>query len=160
MEQWEEQMKHLCWFYKQMTNLTGKHICEYTSFNKGILLLIIIPLKSSSYTGRTKIDRLLYLAVNCPPLRQVCSSAAAELIKSTTTDTTLYYRAIHIHNTSAQSGAQLTAKDQLLAADETWSMQSHKSNQDELEKLDLELRHYQNNLIKESVRVSVLIRSI
>lgn len=109
---------------------------------------------SSSYTGRTRIDRLLFLAVNCPPLRQVCSSAAVDLIKSNTTDVTLYSRALQIHNTSAESGEPLIAKEHRLAADSAWYDRSQKSNNDELEKLDLELRHYQNNLIKESVRVS------
>lgn len=69
---------------------------------------------------------------------------------------TLYNRALLIHNTSAQAGQPLIAKEQQIEADTTWYEQSQKNNQEELEKLDLELRHYQNNLIKESVRVSAL----
>lgn len=111
-------------------------------------------LYSSSYTGRTKIERLLFLAERCPELRQICSSAAIEIITSTTTDVALYNKALLVRNTGAQAGQPLIAKEQRREADTTWYEHSQKSNQEELEKLDLELRHYQNNLIKESVRVS------
>lgn len=134
--------------------LIGKHICEYVAENTRHLAEFLF---SSSYTGRTKIDRLLYLAQNCPPLRQVCSTAAAELITSTTTDTALYHRALQIRNTLPDSGEPWITMDKRLPSDEAWIMSTQKSNQDELEKLDLELRHYQNNLIKESVRVSITV---
>jgi COP9 signalosome complex subunit 1 len=119
------------------------------------IALYIAQLISSPYTGRTRIDRLLFLSSQCPQLRIVCSTAAIQLIKSSTTDVTLYNRALTLRNTTAEEGEPLLPKDQRLAADTEWYDRSQKSNQNELEKLDLELRHYQNNLIKESVRVSI-----
>ncbi|UZJ52238.1 hypothetical protein CBS101457_001558 [Exobasidium rhododendri] len=106
------------------------------------------------YTGRTRIDRLLFLASRSPSLRIPCSTAAILLIKSGTTDVTLYNRALMLRNTTADAGQPLLPKEQRMPADGDWCEKSQKNNQNELEKLDLELRHYQNNLIKESVRMT------
>lgn len=93
------------------------------------------------------------MASRCPQLRESCSDAALDLIQSTTTDVTLYHHALTMRNTWGQPGLPLLPLDQRKAADSDWCDQSVKKNQNELEKLEVELRHYQNNLIKESVRV-------
>lgn len=68
----------------------------------------------------------------------------------------LYHRALSIRNTSAKEGHPLLPVGQRHEADTEWCERTERSNRTELEKLDLELRNYQNNLIKESIRVSLL----
>jgi COP9 signalosome complex subunit 1 len=133
------------WTLKSQRTTAGSPVNDF--------LFCAVQYSSAQYTGRTRIDRLLFLASHSPSLRIACSTAAIALIKSSTTDVTLYNRALLIRNTSAEAGQPLLAKEQRMSADGSWCEKSQKSNQNELEKLDLELRHYQNNLIKESVRV-------
>lgn len=39
-------------------------------------------------------------------------------------------------------------------ADQAWASETERANKSEVEKLEMELRGYQNNMIKESIRVS------
>lgn len=107
----------------------------------------------SAYKGRTKIDRLLFLAEKVPSFRQPCSSAALDLITSTTKDVQLYHRALYIRNTKPENGSPLLPKEERRDVNVDWCETTEKANRIELEKLDLELRNYQNNLIKESIRM-------
>lgn len=94
------------------------------------------------------------MAQRCPQLRKDCSDAAIAMIKDSTSDTGLYNEALKLRNTSAQPGEPLIPREERLALDQGWYDTAQRANQNELEKLDLELRHYQNNLIKESVRMA------
>ncbi|PWN33966.1 uncharacterized protein FA14DRAFT_124575 [Meira miltonrushii] len=107
----------------------------------------------SAYKGRTKIDRLLFLAEKVSSLRQTCANAALELVKTTTKDVQLYHRALYIRNTKPEAGSPLLPKEERQEVDVEWCESTEKANRVELEKLDLELRNYQNNLIKESIRM-------
>ena len=107
----------------------------------------------SAYKGRTKIDRLLFLAEKASSLRQPCSSVALDLITTTTKDIQLYHRALYIRNTKGQNRSPLLPKEERQEVNGEWCETTEKSNRTELEKLDLELRNYQNNLIKESIRM-------
>ncbi|MCO5590025.1 hypothetical protein L7F22_043994 [Adiantum nelumboides] len=107
----------------------------------------------SAYKGRTKIDRLLFLAEKASSLRQPCASAALDLIITTTKDLGLYHRALYIRNTKGETDFPHLPKEERQDSDVEWCETTEKVNRIELEKLDLELRNYQNNLIKESIRM-------
>lgn len=106
--------------------------------------------------GRTRIQRLLFLASQSPALRKPCSEAALHLITSSTKDVNAYHQALALRNTTAHHDQAALPRDQRLPADTAWIESTERSNRAESQKLDLELRNYTNNLIKESIRVSVL----
>jgi COP9 signalosome complex subunit 1 len=106
-----------------------------------------------AYSGRDKVERLLFLAKRDPSLRTICSDAALKEITESMKDVKLYHRALSIRNTSAESGAPALPNGERARADEAWCEHWEQHNRVELEKLDLELRNYQNNLIKESIRM-------
>ncbi|EPQ31263.1 uncharacterized protein PFL1_01448 [Pseudozyma flocculosa PF-1] len=106
----------------------------------------------SPYKGLARIQRLIHLASCCPELRQPCSAAALDLLKETTRDTSSYHHVLTLHNTDA-SGSLISAAERK-QLDSEWLAQTEAHNRSEQEKLELELRNYQNNLIKESIRMA------
>ncbi|KAJ9474925.1 PCI domain-containing protein [Pseudozyma hubeiensis] len=108
---------------------------------------------TSAYTGHARVQRLTYIATHCPPLRNACSKAAIEYIKDNTRDVSAYQAMITVHNTEAGSGNLIPAHLRI-AADSEWIESAQQRNNAEREKLELELRNYQNNLIKESIRMA------
>lgn len=107
----------------------------------------------ANYHGRTRIQRLLFLASQSPALRRPCSEAALSLITSSTKDVHAYHQALAIRNTSPHHDQAALPREQRLPADTAWVESTERSNRAESQKLDLELRNYTNNLIKESIRV-------
>lgn len=108
--------------------------------------------------GRTRIAHLLFLANGAPRLRKACSSSALHLIQTTTKDVSLYNRALFIRNTM-EDNMTVLPQDYQHQPDRDWCDTTERNNRAELEKLDLELRTYQNNLIKDSIRVCMVIQS-
>ncbi|EST08794.1 Proteasome component (PCI) domain protein [Kalmanozyma brasiliensis GHG001] len=108
---------------------------------------------TSAYTGQARAQRLMYIAQHCPSLRQTCSKAAAEYVKEHTRDVAAYQAMITTHNTEPETGDLLPAS-QRIAADSEWIQSTQQRNNAEREKLELEMRNYQNNLIKESIRMA------
>ncbi|MCO5576896.1 hypothetical protein L7F22_030717 [Adiantum nelumboides] len=104
--------------------------------------------------GRTRIQRLLFLASQSPALRKPCSEAALHLITSSTKDVNAYHQALALRNTTAHHDQAALPRDQRLPADTAWIESTERSNRAESQKLDLELRNYTNNLIKESIRMA------
>lgn len=92
------------------------------------------------YTGRRRIERLLFVARSCPQLRVQAFNAALESIKTSSLDYKLY---LDILNECKEADG-----------DEKWAEEARVKYENEQEKLDVELKNYQNNLIKESIRVS------
>lgn len=108
---------------------------------------------TSAYTGQARAQRLMYIATHCPPLRQTCSKAAAEYLKEHTRDVAAYQSMITTHNTEPGTG-ELVPASYRISADAEWIQSTQQRNNGEREKLELEMRNYQNNLIKESIRMA------
>ncbi|CEH17473.1 COP9 signalosome, subunit CSN1 [Ceraceosorus bombacis] len=102
----------------------------------------------SAYKGQTQIARLLHLAERSAALRLVCSQAAIALLRQGQ-DTKQYLYAFRIRD----SAGPASGAEHLQRVDHAWVQQVDLENEKELEKLDIELRGYQNNMIKESIRM-------
>lgn len=133
--------------------LTGRHTCESMK-----IAFLEKPTSadrvhcSAPYKGLTRLHRLTYLAQHCPELRLPCSTAALNLIKESTGNTAEYHALLTIRNTNP-NGSLLPASDRM-EADSGWIQSTDARNAAEREKLELEMRNYQNNLIKESIRMA------
>ena len=108
---------------------------------------------TSAYSGNAGAHRLMYIATHCPPLRSTCSKAAIDYLKENTRDVAAYQRMITVHNTEPETGNLVPASDRI-TADAEWIQATQQRNNAEREKLELEMRNYQNNLIKESIRMA------
>ncbi|PWY98094.1 hypothetical protein BCV70DRAFT_202271 [Testicularia cyperi] len=104
------------------------------------------------YKGLARSQRLIYLASYCPELRKSCSKAALELIKDTTRDTSTFMALVTIHNT--RPDGSLIPAGERIDTDSQWIQTTEARNAADREKLELEMRNYQNNLIKESIRMA------
>ncbi|KAK0528440.1 hypothetical protein OC834_004051 [Tilletia horrida] len=109
---------------------------------------------ASNYQGRTKIQRLMYIAAHCPQLRKPTAEAAAELYKSLTADASAYQQAMLLRNTNPDAAQSLLPADQRAPVDSSWIKQTQERARQKTERLELELRQYTNNLIKESIRMA------
>jgi len=97
------------------------------------------------YSDRRRIERLLFVARNCASLRQQAYSAALETIKSSSLDYKLYADVV----AECKEVAAVS-----LSPDQTWISSTKAKQESGWDKLEVELKNYQNNLIKESIRVS------
>lgn len=95
----------------------------------------------------------MYIATHCPALRKVCSKAALEHIRQTSRNVSAYQAMVTVHNTEAETGNLIPASERI-QADAEWIQSTQQRNNAEREKLELEMRNYQNNLIKESIRMA------
>ncbi|SJX64615.1 related to COP9 signalosome complex subunit 1 [Sporisorium reilianum f. sp. reilianum] len=108
---------------------------------------------TSAYSGNARAHRLMYIATHCPPLRNTCSKAAIDFLKENTRDVAAYQNMVTVHNTEPETGNLVPASHRI-AADSEWIQSTQQRNNAEREKLELEMRNYQNNLIKESIRMA------
>lgn len=108
---------------------------------------------TAQYPGQARVQRLIFIATHCPALRKPCSLAAMSHLKETTRNTSAYQTMVTVHNTSGENGQLIPASDRV-QADSEWISTSLQRNNAEREKLELEMRNYQNNLIKESIRMA------
>lgn len=96
------------------------------------------------YNDRRRIERLLFVARSCPALRVQAYKAALNSIKQCSLDYRLFLEVL------------VECKE--LDWDESWAEDAKAKQENGLEKLDVELKNYQNNLIKESIRVRSIRR--
>ncbi|KAK0548830.1 hypothetical protein OC846_004342 [Tilletia horrida] len=108
----------------------------------------------SNYQGRTKIHRLLFIATHSPTLRAPAAEAAAKEIQAQTADVSTYQAALLLRNTNPDVAQTLIPADQRVTADSVWIKQTQERARSKMERLELELRQYMNNLIKESIRMA------
>lgn len=133
--------------------------CSYLStWNLALRPLLTPPPPPPPPPGRTRISRLLHIARNSPSLRIPASSHAISLLKSSTSDPNSYQSAFTLRNTDAEGN--LIRADQRAEPDPEWTRETIARVKSEGEKLELELRNYQNNLIKESIRVCFSVRPL
>lgn len=98
-------------------------------------------------TGRTRFDRLFLIGRSSVPLcLDALKAAIAEAKRGR--DTQRYREAVECLRVAAPS-------DPDAAFDQTWLAAQEKANKIETSRLLAELKGYKNNLIKESIRVSL-----
>lgn len=122
--------------------------------------------------GRNKVTRLLHVARTSPSVGGPALTLALNAIKALTLDTRLYeetyyqYRQL-LESLAGQTGdeadsnatawlEQSGAKDHPEPFDREWVEQSKHEAQAGLDRLEIELKGYLTNLIKESIRVRFL----
>ena len=97
--------------------------------------------------GRTAGKRLLFILQHCPALLDATFAIAQRQLLSGR-DTALYEKAVNLY--SSKSKAKVP-----LPTDKTWIEQTNRKNENERNKLEVELKTYSSNMIKESIRVSL-----
>ncbi|XP_013408510.1 COP9 signalosome complex subunit 1 [Lingula anatina] len=110
---------------------------------------------AASYTGLAKLNRLIYVADHCPPLRVEALRMGLQYVM--TTYNTNMYQQIHRKLQEALAGVQglpdaVASAAQCPALDTQWIETTTKKAALKLEKLDTDLKNYKSNSIKESIR--------
>lgn len=100
----------------------------------------------ASMQGRARLLRLIHIAKTAPQLRSSAAAQAADVVKSATSDVQAYQQLVALCNA--------VVPQPTYTVDDTWIQETTQHVKQEGEKLDLELRNYQNNLIKESIRMA------
>ncbi|EJU01508.1 G protein pathway suppressor 1 [Dacryopinax primogenitus] len=98
----------------------------------------------SSYSGKSRVRRLLHIASCCPSLSAQAYQLAIQTLL-TMRDAHAYVHAVAAYN-------QLPGVMQV-DQDQEWIDRVRAENQNQREKLEVELRTYQSNMIKESIRM-------
>jgi COP9 signalosome complex subunit 1 len=101
-------------------------------------------------TGRTAVDRLIHIIAICPSIAVQTFHVAVQYIHQLR-DPNLYQTALTALEQSLGQQAENIPDDVL---DPKWIDDVVARNQAERLKLDVELKTYSNNMIKESIRVS------
>lgn len=97
------------------------------------------------HAGQTEVQRLLYIIGHCPTLADAAFQLAIQRIK-TRRDTFAYSTALELYNASPGASEQIEV-------DTAWLDAVNAKNTSEKNKLETELKTYQSNMIKESIRV-------
>lgn len=104
------------------------------------------------------MDRLIYVISVAPKLAPQAARRAAEYIH-TGRNPNLYNTLLEVYEvaqaTSASLGQDIRPLQEVVAIDTKWAEEISARNEQERTKLEVELRTYTNNMIKESVRVRV-----
>lgn len=116
------------------------------------------------YTGRTAIDRLIHIVRTCPAVAPEAFKLAVELIHQWR-DPSLYQTLITeyerlLDNTTVRESYTLPNPLEIAQLDTKWVDEITAKNQSEKVRLEVELKTYMNNMIKESIRVSHMRRSL
>lgn len=97
------------------------------------------------------MDRLVYIINICPALAVPALQIAAQHIFKTR-DVDLYRSTANIYDVAA-ANAQLPPATEVAPLDQTWYDEWTSKNLSERTRLEVELKTYTSNLIKESIRV-------
>lgn len=117
----------------------------------------------SQYTGQTAVDRLIHITSTCPSIAPQSLALGLKLIKTyDLRDVSLYTQLIQAYEAipSYWDGDLIPIGEVLEEVDRSgegvgreWVDEMGKSNASEKSKLEVELKTYANNMIKESQRV-------
>ncbi|KAH7107066.1 PCI-domain-containing protein [Auriculariales sp. MPI-PUGE-AT-0066] len=102
----------------------------------------------SAYSGRSAVQRLMAIANTCPSLAQPALARAVKLLHESR-EPQLYLNTIGLHN----SLPGVSSADQI-TADQKWVDDVQSQNASERNKLEVELKTYTSNMIKESIRMA------
>ncbi|KAJ7084048.1 26S proteasome subunit RPN7-domain-containing protein [Mycena belliarum] len=107
----------------------------------------------SNYTGRTAVDRLVHIISTCPVLAPEAFQLAVQHIHQSR-DPGLYQQVMSAYDqASALGDAPLPSALDIASLDTRWADETMANNQAERSKLEVELKTYSNNMIKESIRM-------
>ncbi|PCH37462.1 PCI-domain-containing protein [Wolfiporia cocos MD-104 SS10] len=108
----------------------------------------------SSYTGRTLVDRLSHIITLCPTIAgQALQLALTEVFKLR--DPNLYRSVLAAYEQAANnSNGQLSPVTEVAPFNQKWVDETTQRNQADRNKLEVELKTYTSNMIKESVRMA------
>lgn len=108
-----------------------------------------------SIKGRIAVDRLVHIIVTCPSIAPQALQLAVKQIEKLR-DPGLYTTAITIYEqvVTSVTDISLPPAAEVAQLDQKWIDETSKKNQSERTKLEVELKTYTNNMIKESQRVS------
>ncbi|KAJ6588304.1 G protein pathway suppressor 1 [Mycena capillaripes] len=107
----------------------------------------------ANYTGRTAVDRLVHIISTCPALAPEAFQLAVQHIHQSR-DPSLYQQVMSAYDQiSGVSDAPLPSPLDLAPLDTKWADETMAKNQAERSKLEVELKTYSNNMIKESIRM-------
>ncbi|KAF5373404.1 hypothetical protein D9615_009517 [Tricholomella constricta] len=110
----------------------------------------------SNYSGRTAIDRLVHILQTCPSIAPETFQLAVQHVHQSR-DPSLYQHLLSIYEQLALSSdlpGQLPNPMDLATLDTKWADETLAKNQAEKIKLEVELKTYSNNMIKESIRMA------
>ncbi|EIW53311.1 G protein pathway suppressor 1 [Trametes versicolor FP-101664 SS1] len=108
----------------------------------------------SSYSGRAHVDRVLHIMSVCPTLApQALQLAITEALSGRDPN---MYRSIFLGYERAHSEApeEIPELSALATPDQQWLEETSAKNQAERTKLEVELKTYTSNMIKESIRMA------
>ncbi|KAJ7151400.1 26S proteasome subunit RPN7-domain-containing protein [Mycena crocata] len=107
----------------------------------------------SNYTGRTAVDRLIHIISTCPSLAAEAFQLAVQQIHQSR-DPSLYQQVMSAYDQiSGATDVPLPSSMDLASLDTRWADETMAKNQAERSKLEVELKTYSNNMIKESIRM-------
>ncbi len=110
--------------------------------------------------GRTVIDRLIHIVFICPTIAPEAFQLCVQHIHQSR-DPTLYQTLLQAYEHIASTeGVSLPNPLELAELDMKWADEVFAKTTAERVKLELELKTYSNNMIKESIRVCSLIFGI
>ncbi|THH02120.1 hypothetical protein EW145_g6799 [Phellinidium pouzarii] len=101
----------------------------------------------AGYSDRMAIKRLFYILERCPTLAKATYQLAIQRIKAGR-DTSFYKTAVDFYNTTLPEG------EEHVKVDEGWVDSVSANITSERNKLEAELKTYQSNMIKESIRMA------
>ena len=122
------------------------------------VLILSEHIQCKRHAGRTVVDRLIYIIPYCPGIAAQAFLLALEQIR-TMRDITLYTALLQVYDQTVMTfGVEngLVPRQELAQTDQRWIEETGRRNQEERAKLEVELKNYQSNLIRESIRVSGL----
>ncbi|KAJ7058005.1 26S proteasome subunit RPN7-domain-containing protein [Mycena amicta] len=113
----------------------------------------------SNYTGRTVVDRLVHIISSAPSLAPEAFQLAVQHIHKLR-DPSLYQQVLSAYElvaaadyTHVYPSLALPPSSELAVLDTKWADETMAKNQAERSKLEVELKTYSNNMIKESIRM-------
>ncbi|KAF4579650.1 hypothetical protein EYR40_000174 [Pleurotus pulmonarius] len=107
----------------------------------------------ANYSGRTVIDRLTHIIVSCPSIAPEAFNLAIQHIHQSR-DPSQYQIVLDAYeHASAVSPSPLPSPNDIASLDGQWAEETLSKNQAERTKLEVELKTYSNNMIKESIRM-------
>ncbi|KAJ7201080.1 G protein pathway suppressor 1 [Mycena pura] len=107
----------------------------------------------ANYRGRTVIDRLIHIISSCPALAPEAFQLAVQHIHQSR-DPSLYQQVLSAYEQIIKSAeVSLPSPGDLASLDTRWVEEIMAKNQAERSKLEVELKTYSNNMIKESIRM-------
>ncbi|EPQ50766.1 PCI-domain-containing protein [Gloeophyllum trabeum ATCC 11539] len=108
----------------------------------------------ASYEGRVVVDRLVHIITLAPSIAPQALQLAVRHIQ-TLRDPTLYPVAVAAYDQAASlSPGQLPSASEVATINQKWVDETSAKNQSERMKLEVELKTYTNNMIKESIRMA------